>query len=145
MIPQYKFTERAVEILRAVPDLDSLPIVANAPINMNPEQAPWIGVYPENERFTPGRLGVVQAWDRVMSIRAIVQIANSASAADGERQISLYLEKVLGALGNAANWPGFFHLMQEVSVEHAFRVDAADTVLFRESQIVVSGLTVSTI
>ena len=146
MINQNKILEKAIELLEDYPDTSATVIQQSSPINQNVNRSPWIGVYPNDEEFTPGRLGSIDAWDRNISFRIVVQRVYGKAGSSGEEAISQLIQHVMTAImENTSEWSGLIDLFSSVKVEHGFREDETGTVRFRESVIVFSGTAASSV
>lgn len=144
MIDQSKILEKATSLLEADPELDGVTIRQSEPLNANPEHAPWIGVYPDNETFDPAYLGGVDSWEREMTIRVHIQVANSRDGETLEQTISEYIRIVVGAVyANHEAWDGLIERFTQIRVEHGFRQDDYGSMMFRESTVLFVGTTAS--
>lgn len=144
MIEQYKILAKATALLRDKPELNGVNIEQSVVLNGNPDVAPWIGVYPDIEVFEPAYIGGVDSWEREVTIRVYIQVANARDGETMEQTMSEYIKEIIAAVyANAAEWDGLIERFTQIRVEHGFQETDKGTMLFRESTVLFVGTTAS--
>lgn len=111
-------------------------------VNMDPNAAPWGGVYRGKVSYAPRTLGY-NNWEATVGLRVIVQEASIVSGEDCETKLESFVNKVIEAASSDKTLDGAVDMMNSISVEYGFTETDRSSLHF-QSAIITFEYEVST-
>lgn len=106
-------------------------------MNMDPNKAPWLGVYRTGVSYKPGRLGSgnPDAWDSTIEIKLVVQASHRNSGDACEDRLELYIKHVLESVWSDPTWQATVDILVDMKVDYSYKRDDTSTIYFQWAMI----------
>lgn len=111
-------------------------------INMDPNQTPWIGLYPGIVSYVPRTLGMDNNWEGSPKIRIVCQAADIYDSLEATNKLNELVKTTIDALTSDITIGGSVDMVNSFDIEYGY-VESERTSLHFQSAIITVQLEVS--
>lgn len=115
-------------------------------VNVDPNRAPWVGVYRSNVKYEPRTLGAgntINNWEGYPSIRVLIQAQSYVNGEDVEDKLEGYVQDVIDAVLADPTIGGTVDMVNDIDVNYGYSETESETIYF-QTAIVTFDLEVRT-
>lgn len=109
-------------------------------INMDPDRAPWVGIYKGPVTYSPSSLGRnAQSWKAVVSLIIVVQASHLGSSSECCRLLGSYEQKVLDAIWSDPKFGSQVDMVTGLSTDYSYNNLESDSMYHQQSTIKITA------
>jgi len=107
-------------------------------VNMNPEFAPWVGIYRGSLDYDTATLGYgLNSWKALFEIKIIVQASSIKSGEQAEERLENYIKDVLDVIMVDKTLGGSVSMINSASVEYSYNEVESESLYFQNAEITI--------
>ena len=110
-------------------------VVRGEMINMDVNQAPWIGIYRGDVKYEPRTLGSMNNWEAFPTVKIIVQASDLRSAENCEDNLESYVKTIIDAIISDTTINGTVDMINSYSIEAGYIETERSNIHFQGASI----------
>lgn len=109
-------------------------------VNMDPNRAPWLGIYRTRIQYNPRTLGRgPNAWQGVLTLRLLIQATHLESGEACEARLEGYIKNTLDAVWEDPTWSSVVDMVTGLDVEYSYKEDESGTIWFQWAMVTITA------
>lgn len=110
-------------------------------VNMNPNRAPWLGIYRTRVNNNPRTLGRGNntEWQGTVTIRLMVQASHGQSGSACEDRLESYIKDVLDEVWADPTWTNTVDMVTAMDVEYNYKETDSASIYFQWALITITA------
>lgn len=116
-------------------------IVRGEYVNMDPDLAPWLGIYRTKADYSPRALGRgnAGAWSATVTIRLLIQTSSLQGGDDCEDLLEAYVKDTLDAVWADPTWTSTVDMVTGLDIEYSYKDADTSTIYFQWAMVTITA------